>query len=128
MRDKLEDALLSIPDVSVVGRREHRVPNTILASVKGVEGEAMLWDLNRAGIAASTGSACASETLESNPIMEAIGADKELAHTALRLSLSRFNTEAEIDYAIEHIKKAITRLRAISSTFAYTPIGHVSGL
>ncbi|MFC2491772.1 MAG: NifS family cysteine desulfurase [Campylobacter curvus] len=128
LRDKLEDALLSIPDVSVVGRREHRVPNTILASVKGVEGEAMLWDLNRAGIAASTGSACASETLESNPIMEAIGADKELAHTALRLSLSRFNTEAEIDYAIEHIKKAITRLRAISSTFAYTPIGHVSGL
>ena len=88
----------------------------------------MLWDLNRAGIAASTGSACASETLESNPIMEAIGADKELAHTALRLSLSRFNTEAEIDYAIEHIKKAITRLRAISSTFAYAPIGHVSGL
>ncbi|WP_169767339.1 NifS family cysteine desulfurase [Campylobacter curvus] len=128
LRDKLEDALLSIPDVSVVGKREHRVPNTILASIKGVEGEAMLWDLNRAGIAASTGSACASETLESNPIMEAIGADKELAHTALRLSLSRFNTEAEIDYAIEHIKKAITRLRAISSTFAYAPIGHVSGL
>ncbi|WP_169784446.1 NifS family cysteine desulfurase [Campylobacter curvus] len=128
LRDKLEDALLSIPDVSVVGKREHRVPNTILASIKGVEGEAMLWDLNRAGIAASTGSACASETLESNPIMEAIGADKELAHTALRLSLSRFNTEAEIDYAIEHIKKAITRLRAISSTFAYAPVGHVSGL
>ena len=128
LRDKLEDALLSIPDVSVVGKREHRVPNTILASIKGVEGEAMLWDLNRAGIAASTGSACASETLESTPIMEAIGADKELAHTALRLSLSRFNTEAEIDYAIEHIKKAITRLRAISSTFAYAPVGHVSGL
>ena len=128
LRDKLEDALLSIPDVSVVGKREHRVPNTILASIKGVEGEAMLWDLNRAGIAASTGSACASETLESNPIMEAIGADKELAHTALRLSLSRFNTEAEIDYAIEHIKKAITRLRAISSTFACAPVGHVSGL
>ncbi|WP_169999941.1 NifS family cysteine desulfurase [Campylobacter sp. RM9328] len=128
LRDKLEDALLSLPDVSVVGRRENRVPNTILASIKGVEGEAMLWDLNRAGIAASTGSACASETLESNPIMEAIGADKELAHTALRLSLSRFNTEEEIDYAIEQIKKAVERLRGISSTFAYTPEGHVSGL
>ncbi|MBE3610162.1 NifS family cysteine desulfurase [Campylobacter californiensis] len=128
LRDKLEDALLSLPDVNVVGRRENRVPNTILASIKGVEGEAMLWDLNRAGIAASTGSACASETLESNPIMEAIGADKELAHTALRLSLSRFNTEEEIDYAIEQIKKAVERLRGISSTFAYTPEGHVSGL
>lgn len=128
LRDKLEDALLLIPDVSVVGDRSNRVPNTILASIKGVEGEAMLWDLNRAGIAASTGSACASETLESNPIMEAIGADKELAHTALRLSLSRFNTEEEIDYAIDVVKRAIDRLRGISSTFAYTPPGHVSGL
>ena len=128
LRDKLEDALLQIPDVSVVGKKEQRVPNTILASIKGVEGEAMLWDLNRAGIAASTGSACASETLESNPIMEAIGADKELAHTALRLSLSRFNTEEEIDYAIEQITKAVNRLRGISSTFAYAPEWHKSGL
>ena len=128
LRDKLEDALLQIPDVSVVGKKDQRVPNTILASIKGVEGEAMLWDLNRAGIAASTGSACASETLESNPIMEAIGADKELAHTALRLSLSRFNTEEEIDYAIEHITKAVNRLRGISSTFAYAPEWHKSGL
>lgn len=118
LRDKLEDALLNIPDIAVVGKRDERVPNTILASIKGVEGEAMLWDLNRVGIAASTGSACASETLESNPIMQAIGADKELAHTALRLSLSRFTTEEEIDYAIEHIKKAVDRLRAISSTYA----------
>lgn len=121
LRDKLEDALLTLPDVVVVGSREKRVPNTILASIKGVEGEAMLWDLNRAGIAASTGSACASVTLQSNPIMEAIGADKELAHTALRLSLSRFNTENEIDYAISEITKATHRLRAISSTFAYSP-------
>ncbi|ANE36515.1 cysteine desulfurase/aminotransferase (IscS/NifS) [Campylobacter iguaniorum] len=128
LRDKLEDALLALPEVTVVGQKEHRVPNTILASIKGVEGEAMLWDLNQAGIAASTGSACASENLESNPIMEAIGADSELAHTALRLSLSRFNTEAEIDYAIEKIKNAVTRLRAISSSYAYAPDWHKSGL
>jgi len=124
LRDKLEDALLQIPNVGVVGDRSIRVPNTILASIQGVEGEAMLWDLNKAGIAASTGSACASEALENNPIMEAIGADKELAHTALRLSLSRFTTEAEIDYAIEHIGKAVVRLRGISSTFAYAPQGY----
>lgn len=121
LRDKLEDALLSIPDVMVVGDRNIRVPNTILASIKGVEGEAMLWDLNKNGIAASTGSACASETLESNPIMEAIGASSDLAHTALRLSLSRFNTEEEIDYAAEQIAKATKRLREISSTYAYKP-------
>lgn len=128
LRDKLEDGILTICDTSVVGDRKFRVPNTILAAIKGVEGEAMLWDLNQAGIAASTGSACASEDLQSNPIMEAIGADKELAHTALRLSLSRFNTEEEIDYAIANIKKAVKRLRAISSSFAYAPIGHKSGL
>ncbi|WP_196968829.1 aminotransferase class V-fold PLP-dependent enzyme, partial [Campylobacter jejuni] len=88
LRDKLEDLILAMPDTSVVGDRSRRVPNTILASIKGVEGEAMLWDLNKNGIAASTGSACASEALESNPIMEAIGAENDLAHTALRLSLS----------------------------------------
>lgn len=128
LRDKLENALLEIPDVTIVGKKVTRVPNTILASVKGVEGEAMLWDLNKAGIAASTGSACASEDLESNPIMEAIGAEADLAHTALRLSLSRFNTEEEIDYTIEVLKKAIVRLRGISSSFAYAPNGHKSGL
>ncbi|EPE9018813.1 NifS family cysteine desulfurase [Campylobacter upsaliensis] len=121
LRDKLEDAVLSIEDTSVVGDRKNRVPNTILVSIKGVEGEAMLWDLNKNGIAASTGSACASEDLESNPIMEAIGAENDLAHTALRLSLSRFNTEEEIDYAATQIKAAAKRLRAISSTYAYNP-------
>lgn len=121
LRDKLEDAVLSIEDTSVVGDRKNRVPNTILASIKGVEGEAMLWNLNKNGIAASTGSACASEDLESNPIMEAIGAENDLAHTALRLSLSRFNTEEEIDYAATQIKAAAKRLRAISSTYAYNP-------
>ncbi|EKY3367476.1 NifS family cysteine desulfurase [Campylobacter coli] len=121
LRDKLEDQILALPDTTVVGKREHRVPNTILASIKGVEGEAMLWDLNKNGIAASTGSACASEALESNPIMEAIGAEHDLAHTALRLSLSRFNTEEEIDYAAKQIKNATQRLRAISCTYAYNP-------
>ncbi len=121
LRDKLEDAILEIPDIYSVGPRENRTPNTILVSVRGVEGEAMLWDLNRAGIAASTGSACASEDLEANPIMTAVGADSELAHTAVRLSLSRFNTEEEIDYTIEAFKKAVERLRAISSSYAYLP-------
>lgn len=117
LRDRLENALLELPDVFVVGSRENRVPNTVLISVKGVEGEAMLWDLNKAGIAASTGSACASEDLEANPVMIAIGADKELAHTAIRLSLSRFTTEAEIDYTIEVFKKSAERLRSISSSY-----------
>ena len=128
LRDKLEDAISLIPETLVIGTKEQRVPNTILVSVKGIEGEAMLWDLNKNGIAASTGSACASEALESNPVMEAIGAEADLAHTALRLSLSRFTTEEEIDYTIEVLNNAVIRLRAISSTYAYAPDWHVSKL
>ncbi len=118
LRNKLEDELLKIPDTFVVGNKDERVPNTILISVKGVEGEAMLWDLNKAGIAASTGSACASESLEANPILTEIGADKELAHTAIRLSLSRFTTEDEINKVIDVFPKAVARLRSISSSYA----------
>ncbi len=117
-RDRLEDALLELNDTLVVGPRESRTPNTILISIRGVEGEGMLWDLNNGQIGASTGSACASEELEANTVMLAIGADNELAHTGIRLSLSRFTTDAEIDYTITHFKSAVARLRAISSSFA----------
>jgi len=120
LRDRLEDAISQLPDTIVVGDRARRTPNTILISLRGIEGESMLWDLNRAGIAASTGSACASESLEANPVMSAIGEDPELAHTAIRLSLSRFTTADEIDYTIDVFVKAAERLRAISSTYAYT--------
>ena len=118
-RDKLEDALLElIPDTFTVGNRENRTPNTILISVRGVEGEGMLWDLNKFDIGASTGSACASEDLEANTVMLAIGADHELAHTGIRLSLSRYTTDEEVDYVINHFKEAVERLRAISSSYA----------
>ncbi len=119
LRDKLEDALAKIPETIIVGPRDKRTPNTILISLRGIEGEAMLWDLNKAGIAASTGSACASESLEANPVMSAIGEDPELAHTAIRLSLSRFTTEDEVDYVIDAFTKAVDRLRSISSTYGY---------
>jgi cysteine desulfurase len=113
-RDRLEDAILAIEGTTVIGRRELRTPNTILMSVKGVEGEAMIWDLNRQGVAASTGSACASESLEPNPTFVAMCIDSELAHTGVRLSLSRFTTDAEIDAAVEAIRASVARLRSIS--------------
>ncbi|MEA3228103.1 MAG: NifS family cysteine desulfurase, partial [Campylobacterota bacterium] len=86
-RDHLEDELLKLSDTFTVGDRKNRTPNTILISIRGVEGEGMLWDLNNGQIGASTGSACASEDLEANTVMLAIGADNELAHTGIRLSL-----------------------------------------
>ena len=128
LRDEFEDALLEIPDTFVVTPRNKRTPNTILISFRGIEGESMLWDLNNAGIAASTGSACASEDLEANSVMEAIGADDDLAHTAIRFSLSRYTTQEELDYTLDVVKKAVERLRGISSTYSYAPEGHVSGL
>ncbi len=116
LRDKLEDAILRIKDVRVIGKRINRTPNTILASFKGIEGEAFLWDLNQKGIAASTGSACSSESLESNPTFVAMEIGNELAHTGMRFSLSRYTTEQEIDVAIRAIEDSVRRLRAISST------------
>ena len=128
LRDKLENAILEIPETIVIGGKDNRTPNTTLISIRGVEGESMLWDMNQKTIGASTGSACASEDLEANPVMNAFGSDSELAHTGVRFSLSRFNTEEEIDYAINVIKGAVARLRGISSSYAYTPKNHVSEL
>jgi len=128
MRDAFEDELLKIKDTFVVTPREKRTPNTILISFRGIEGESMLWDLNHAGIGASTGSACASEDLEANSVMEAIGAADDLAHTAIRFSLSRYTTQEELDYTLTAVKKAVERLRGISSSYAYAPEGHESGL
>jgi cysteine desulfurase len=117
LRDRLEDTILAIPDTMVVGKRELRTPNTILASFRGIEGEAMIWDLNANGVAASTGSACASESLEPNPTFVAMGISDDLAHTSIRFSLSRFSTTEEIDQAAEVIRQSAQRLRAISSTY-----------
>ena len=128
MRDNFEDELLKIEDTFVVTPRDKRTPNTILISFRGIEGESMLWDLNRAGIGASTGSACASEDLEANSVMEAIGASEDLAHTAIRFSMSRYTTQEELDYTLKVVQTAVVRLRGISSSYAYAPEGHESGL
>ena len=114
LRDRLEDAMAQIPDVTILGKRELRTPNTILASFKGVEGEALAWELNKFGVAVSTGSACASESLETDHTLVAMKIDPSLSHTALRFSLSRFTTDGEISYVIDVLGKAVERLRKIS--------------
>lgn len=118
LRDRLEDAILAIADTLVIGDRKYRTPNTILASFQGVEGEALIWDLNKKGIAASTGSACASESLQANPTFIAMDIGSELAHTGVRFSLSRYTTSEEIDYTIQAIRDSVDRLRSISSSYA----------
>ncbi|MDC7232311.1 MAG: NifS family cysteine desulfurase [Spirochaetales bacterium] len=118
LRDKLEDAILKLSDTMIIGDRKNRTPNTILASFKGIEGEAFLWDLNKNGVAASTGSACSSEELEADATFQAMDMDNNLSHTGVRFSLSRFTTEEEIDKAIEVINRTVERLRSISSTYS----------
>lgn len=117
MRDRLEKAILALPDTAVIGRDAPRTPNTILASFKGIEGEAFLWDLDTRGVAASTGSACSSEDLEPDATLRAMNLGDDLAHTAVRFSLSRFTTDQEIDAAAGAIRDTVDRLRAISSTY-----------
>ncbi|MDR1452898.1 MAG: cysteine desulfurase [Candidatus Margulisbacteria bacterium] len=115
LRDKLEDFILqNIPDVFLNGDKQKRTPNTLNIAFKDCEGEALLWDLNERGIAASTGSACASEELESSRVLRALGIDKALSHMAVRFSLSRFTTEKEIDQVLSVLPAIIKRLREIS--------------
>lgn len=116
LRDRLENALLTIPGVWAIGKRELRTPNTAFISFKGIEGEGMLWDLNQAGVCASTGSACASESLQENPSFKALGVSSDLAHTGIRFSLSRFNTDADIDDTVAAVRTAVERLRSLSTT------------
>ncbi len=118
LRDKLEEAILKIPDTKTYVDKKYRLPNTVVASFKGIEGEAMLWDLNMHKIYAATGSSCSSERLEGSEVLEALGEDPEIAHTGIIFSLSRFTAEEEINYVIEVLPKIVKRLRSISMTYA----------
>jgi len=115
LRDKLEDGILhSVPNVRVNGDREHRLPNTTSISFEYIEGEAILLLLDQLGICASSGSACTSGSLEPSHVLRAMGVPFTAAHGSIRFSLSRYNTEADIDYVLEHLPPLIERLRNIS--------------
>jgi len=115
LRDKLENGILcSIPNVRVNGNREHRLTNTTSISFEYIEGEAILLLLDQLGICASSGSACTSGSLEPSHVLRAMGVPFTAAHGSIRFSLSRYNTEAEIDYVLEHLPPLIERLRNIS--------------
>jgi cysteine desulfurase len=115
LRDKLEAALLEkSPDARVNGDTEHRLPNTTNISFEYVEGEAILLRLDEYGICASSGSACTSGSLEPSHVLRAMGVPFTAMHGSIRFSLSRYNTEAEIDKVIEVLPPIIRELRALS--------------
>ncbi len=115
LRDKLEAALLKCcPDVRVNGDRHYRLPNTTNISFEYVEGEAILLRLNEYGICASSGSACTSGSLEPSHVLRAMGVPFTAVHGSIRFSLSRYNTEEEIDKVIEIMPPIIKELRLLS--------------
>ena len=118
LRNKLEDELLKIADTKSYVPRIKRLKNLVAISFRGVEGEAMLWDMNEQGIYISTGSSCSSEDLESSAVVEALGEKVEIANATVMFALSKFTTEEEIDYVIEKVKIAVARIRDISMTYA----------
>jgi cysteine desulfurase len=115
LRDRLETAILAaVPTAVVNGDRERRLPNTANISFPGAEGEAVSMTLDLKGVAVSTGSACSSGHSEPSHVLTAMGLPYEIASTALRLSVGKDNTEAEIDRAASIIIEAVTRIRSIS--------------
>ena len=115
LRDKLENGLLATcPDASVNGDRSHRLPNTTNLSFEFIEGESIIFDMNDLGICASTGSACAAGSLEPSHVIRAMGVPFTAVHGSVRFSLSRYNTEAEVDYVLEHVPRIVRKLRDLS--------------
>ncbi|GGG06558.1 IscS subfamily cysteine desulfurase [Pontibacter amylolyticus] len=112
MRDRLEKELLTIEESYVNGSREHRLPHVTNISFKYVEGEGLMMGVK--DIAVSSGSACTSASLEPSYVLKALGLSDDLAHSSLRFGLSRFTTDEEIDFAIDHVKEAVAKLREMS--------------
>ncbi len=115
MRDRLEKGLMAaIPDAIINGDREMRLPNTLSIAFKYIEGEAMLLMLDQFGIAASSGSACTSGSLEPSHVLRAMGVPFTFAHGSLRFSLSTYNTDEDIDLVLKELPPIISRLREMS--------------
>ncbi len=115
LRDRLEQALEArIPNLQVNGRGAPRLPNTLNVSCHYVEGEGMLYQLNEFGICASSGSACTSGSLEPSHVLRAMGVPFTAVHGSVRFSLSRYNTDQDIDRIIESFPQAVANLRRMS--------------
>jgi cysteine desulfurase len=115
LRDKLERTLIdNVPNAMINGDPASRLPNTSSIAFEYVEGEAILLMMNEYGICASSGSACTSGSLEPSHVLRAMGVPFTAAHGSIRFSLSRYNTEDEIDFILEKLPPVIERLRKMS--------------
>ena len=115
LRDRLQSGILErCPGAIVVGGESERLPNTLSVLFSGVESESVLMLLDLEGVAASSGSACSTGSKDPSHVLRAMGVDREMANSAVRLSLSRYSTDEEIDHALAVLERAIGKLRSIS--------------
>jgi len=115
LRDRLQQGLLAaVPNAQVNGHLTSRLPNTLNMGFEYVEGEAILMRLDEKGICASSGSACTSGSLEPSHVLRAMGVPFTAVHGSIRFSLSRYNTQEEIEYVIEQLPGIIAFLRSMS--------------
>lgn len=114
LRDRLIEELIQIPHTKLNGDREKRLPGNVSFCFEGIEGESLLLMLDMKGIAASSGSACTSGSLDPSHVLLALGLPHEVAHGSLRLSLSEYNTEEEIEYVIRELPGIVSYLRNMS--------------
>jgi cysteine desulfurase len=112
LQQRLLEGLKDVEQVFINGNLEHRVPHNLNMSFNFVEGESLIMGIK--GLAVSSGSACTSASLEPSYVLRALGRSDELAHSSLRMTIGRFTTEEEIDYAVGTIRQNVAKLRELS--------------
>ena len=118
LRDRFEEGLLeSVSSLQINGDRIRRLPNTSNLAIEGVDSEGMLMLLDQRGICCSAGSACTAGSLEPSHVLKAMGFSNDRARGSLRFSFSRFNSEAEVEQALQIIPNAVEKLRSMSRGF-----------
>jgi cysteine desulfurase len=118
LRDRFEQNVPArVPEIVFNGHREQRLPHLSNISFRFIEGEGLLINLDMQGIAVSTGSACSSGSLEPSPVIRAIGRNDELARGSIRFSFGKDNSEADVDYLLEVLPRAVLNLRRLSPLY-----------
>lgn len=112
LRDRVQEGLLKIPGARLNGDPENRLPGILNVSFEKTDGESLLFELDLKGIAASSGSACASGSVDPSHVLLAVGVPYQLAHGSLRISLGRYNTEEDAERIIEAVTESVQELRA----------------
>lgn len=116
LRDTMEEEILSsLPDVTVIGQKNHRLVNTSCLYISGVEGETLFMNLDLKGISLSVGSACGSGKMQSNSILTSMGWSEEVARSTVRVSMGLETTKNHLEYFQKHLQDCVTRLRTINS-------------